>query len=365
MLAPASPSTMISDSDACQPSLDASAAAESSKSVEPCALSVHELESHDQAPATPIDALPANSEEFTRQCKEWHRRRLQDRWRCRVDGHSYCFRDDEELHIQLSEASLDEWADNMVGFHRYLRYLHQSVYKSQNAAYATLLYPPESIIPSSPRSNADSSSLHGFSHRSAAVTYHRPFHFQLDPSLTDLRSWRNSLSSDGDGSSTSSGVPEPGCLAGNGIKWLGGQVLGFLAWSEMRRRIWVDKRLIKQMEKKSSHDVRRLLSRKQKSFFRLVNDLLELSSYDRLSKFERSKKVLHSDFVGTITNRNTVRYPLNMAESAITFFGTQGWILQRALRAGSCTWGGDHCIGFCFLGLPYCQFLAHWMRAMN
>ena len=360
-------------SDPCEPSLDASVTAESYKFVEPSSpSSVHEPESsHGQASATALsssndasESVPAE-EESARQCKEWHRRRLQDRWRCKVGGHFYCFRDDKELHIQLSEASLDKWADNMVRSHG-IRIICINAWclKSQNDAYATLLYPPESIIPSSFYANLDSNSLRGAGLRNA-ITYHRPFRFKLDPSLTDLRSWRNSLSSDGDGSSTSSGVPEPGCLAGNGIKWLGGQILGFLAWSEMRRRIWVDKRLIKQMEKKSSHDVRRLLSRKQKSFFRLVNDLLELSSYDRLSKFERSKKVLHSDFVGTITNRNTVQYPLNMAESAITFFGTQGWILQRPLRAGPCTWGGDPCIGFCFLGLPYCQFLAHWMTAMS
>jgi hypothetical protein len=99
----------------CDPPFDA---VEPCEPLQSCALSVHELESQNLASARhtpPVDTSPSGGEEeLTRQRKEWHRRRLQDRWRCNVSGHSYCFRDDKGLHIQLVEASLDEWADNIV-----------------------------------------------------------------------------------------------------------------------------------------------------------------------------------------------------------------------------------------------------------
>ena len=51
---------------------------------------------------------------FTRERKLRHRRLLQNRWQCRVNGHRYCFFNNLQLHIQLTDTDLDEWADNMV-----------------------------------------------------------------------------------------------------------------------------------------------------------------------------------------------------------------------------------------------------------
>ena len=53
-----------------------------------------------------------------RLCKAWHRRRLQDRWKCKDQGHSHCFKDTTSpiIHIQLTEADLDDWVDRMVIF---------------------------------------------------------------------------------------------------------------------------------------------------------------------------------------------------------------------------------------------------------
>ena len=113
----------------CEPPFDAVEPC-GSESFKSCALSVHELENQNQASArqsSPIDMSPGEGEgEAIRQHKEWHRRRLQDRWRCKVSGHSYCFHDDKGLHIQLVEASMDEWVDKIVRlFTCYMCYLHQ------------------------------------------------------------------------------------------------------------------------------------------------------------------------------------------------------------------------------------------------
>ena len=112
------------------------------------------------------------------------------------------------------------------------------------------------------------------------IPYDRPFHLQFNPSLTDIRSWRNNLSSDRS-SSASSGNPGLGYLSGKAIKWIGEQLLDMFSPLEIRRRIWVDKRLIKRMERLSLNEAKRLLSRKWKPILRLANDLLELSSYAR------------------------------------------------------------------------------------
>ena len=42
-------------------------------------------------------------------------RRLRDRWRCKVKGHSCCFRNGESAHIPLTEDHLKQWANICVG----------------------------------------------------------------------------------------------------------------------------------------------------------------------------------------------------------------------------------------------------------
>ena len=90
-------------------------AVESSESItsfHTCASSAHEPDDYLAINLSPGE--PAE-EELTRERKAWYRRRLQDRWRCTVGGHSYCFRDNKSpVHIQLTDANLDEWADKMV-----------------------------------------------------------------------------------------------------------------------------------------------------------------------------------------------------------------------------------------------------------
>jgi hypothetical protein len=59
----------------------------------------------------------------------------------------------------------------------------------------------------------------------------------------------------------------PGYLSGKVIKWVGGQILDLLSSAKMHWHIWVDKKLIKWMEKQSSNDTKHLLLQKQKSIF--------------------------------------------------------------------------------------------------
>jgi len=130
--------------------------------------------------------------------------------------------------------------------------------------------------------NSDTNVAHSVGSRDVVV-YHRPFRFQLNPSLTDIRSIRSSLSSI-NSSTASSGIPGPGYILGKIIKLTGEKILDALTIVEIRRRVWLDKRVVKQLEKKSSKDIERMFKKKGKAVLRLVDDLLELSSYGSLSE---------------------------------------------------------------------------------
>lgn len=103
--------------------------------------------------------------------------------------------------------------------------------------------------------------------------FQEPFRFYLNPSLSELQSWRSSISS------TSSGMPGPGHLSGKAIEWVGERILDAITPLEIRRRIWLIKRFVGRLEKEPEGTRWKWLLKKQKSFPRLANDLLELSSY--------------------------------------------------------------------------------------
>jgi hypothetical protein len=112
------------------------------------------------------------------------------------------------------------------------------------------------------------------------ITYQRPFHLHPKPSLSDIRSLRSSfVSSEFDTSSSSSVQPGIGYLSGKLINWVGEKILDVVTPIEIRRRIWVIGNLIKQMEKESSTVLQHRILAKGQVLHRLVDDLLELSSY--------------------------------------------------------------------------------------
>jgi hypothetical protein len=62
------------------------------------------------------------------------------------------------------------------------------------------------------------------------------------------------------------------------VKLTGEKILDALTIAEIYRRVWLDKRMVKKLEKKSSEDIERMFKKKGKAVLRLVDDLLELSS---------------------------------------------------------------------------------------
>jgi hypothetical protein len=61
--------------------------------------------------------LKDEDDEFVAKSKSRHRRRLQDRWQCKTEGHKYCYsytNGDLSFHIQLTETDLNEWVDSLV-----------------------------------------------------------------------------------------------------------------------------------------------------------------------------------------------------------------------------------------------------------
>jgi hypothetical protein len=118
------------------------------------------------------------------------------------------------------------------------------------------------------------------------ITYQRPFHLRPKPSLSDIRSLRSSfISSEFDTSTSSSVQPGIGYLSGKLINWVGEKILDVITPIEVRRRIWVIGNLIKQMEKESSTVLQYRILSKGQVLHRLVDDLLELSSYVWFSRF--------------------------------------------------------------------------------
>jgi hypothetical protein len=149
----------------------------------------------------------------------------------------------------------------------------------QHNGFATLLVPPKDISCAAQHNQGSDSEFVPSGRSRNSITYQRPFRFQINPSLTDIRSWRNSLSSDEE-SFTSSVTPGIGYLSGTAIKWVGEKILDLaITPLAVRRRIWVINRMINRMEKEPIDKFEKRILRKETSLHRLVDDLLELSSF--------------------------------------------------------------------------------------
>ncbi|KIM88756.1 hypothetical protein PILCRDRAFT_813733 [Piloderma croceum F 1598] len=201
------------------------------------------------------------------------KRRLHDRWKCKAKEHTYCYVDARlNLHIQLSDPNIDRWVD----------IIHDG--------YATLLHAPKFLLPSI--SSLDDSTLDTSSINSKnSITYQRPFHFQFQPDLSDLRSWRNNLSSKSSSmssSSSSSVIPSPGYIAGSAAIWVGTKIISLVITVDSRRRIWRATRLTKRMKKVPGPDLQAWLVDHRQSVNQLVDDLLELSSDDYKAGIQRA-----------------------------------------------------------------------------
>ena len=138
--------------------------------------------------------------------------------------------------------------------------------------------PPNNTFASSPsHTDLDATSVHSSSSRSTEI-YNRAFSWQLNPSLTDLRSWRNNLHSHRDDwSSQPSFDLGLGNLSGKAIYWVGEKILDTVFLLDTRRRVWSITRIVKRMEKESSDNIQRRFSKKAKPILQLVDDLLELT----------------------------------------------------------------------------------------
>lgn len=111
---------------------------------------------------------------------------------------------------------------------------------------------------------------------SMSIVLQKHFHFRPNPSLSDLRSWHNSLSA----SSLTSVNPGPGYLSGKAIKWVGEKILDALTPLEIRRRMWLIERFVRHLEGQPAETRWKWLVQRKKSVNRLVDDLLELSAYE-------------------------------------------------------------------------------------
>lgn len=68
---------------------------------------------------SPIPDCPTEEEKKAFEVtKAWYLRRLQDRWRCKTNGHSYCFVNKESgPHIKLTDKNMKHWVDTIVRLH--------------------------------------------------------------------------------------------------------------------------------------------------------------------------------------------------------------------------------------------------------
>jgi hypothetical protein len=129
-----------------------------------------------------------------------------------------------------------------------------------------------------PQSQCDSDVKSIQSNRSRnTITYNRPFTLKHNPTLTDLRSLRNTLSSasSNDSSSIQRGI---GYYSGKGIYWVGKKMLDVVMPLEICRRVWMMKRFVKSVEQCSLEDRFKESLWKQKKIDRILDDILELSS---------------------------------------------------------------------------------------
>ena len=80
-------------------------------------------------------------------------------------------------------------------------------------------------------------------------------------------------------STTSSGVSGIGYFSGKVVKWVGLRLLDGYAFMEIRRRRWVIKRFVKQIEDVSKDERAEWLVKRERKVNRTMDDLLELSLY--------------------------------------------------------------------------------------
>lgn len=140
-----------------------------------------------------------------------------------------------------------------------------------------MLVPPDTVVPANLRlRQPDANSIESRPSRNTIV-YQRPFRARLDPSLTDLRSMRNTLSSKTSFVS-SSVIPGVGYVSGKAVYWVGEKILNGVITVECYRRLWVIKRVVKRSEKLPEEARRRWAMKKEKHLSSCLDDLLELSS---------------------------------------------------------------------------------------
>lgn len=153
---------------------------------------------------------------------------------------------------------------------------------TQHDGEATLLIPPKGKL----RGESDEVSI-ASSRSSNVVQYQRPFRWQCNPSLTDLRSMRMKLHNSILSSSTSaiststgsSGVPGIGYLSGKAVKWAGEQILNAFIPLEISRRRRAISGLIRQLENIPEQDRAKWMFNKKRKIDQAVEDLLELTTY--------------------------------------------------------------------------------------
>lgn len=116
------------------------------------------------------------------------RRRLIARYDCIHPGHHLCFVGESRKHVPLTGTDIDAWVDAWV---RGLQHLLTQSQCFQFLCHASLLYPPQSIIPPSDISDTASTrsnSSHVSGRSKSSVEYNRPIRLKLNPSLVDVRS---------------------------------------------------------------------------------------------------------------------------------------------------------------------------------
>lgn len=150
----------------------------------------------------------------------------------------------------------------------------------QHNGEATLLIPPHGIFQSERHhTEFDVVSV------ASTIQYQRPFRWQVNHSLADLRSMRTRLVNSTTSSSfalsmstESSGEPGIGYLSGKAVKWVGVQALSVIELLAISRRRQVISDLIKQLEKVALQDRSEWIFKRARAINRAVEDLLELST---------------------------------------------------------------------------------------
>lgn len=151
---------------------------------------------------------------------------------------------------------------------------------------ADLLHPPASILPNDaiplqPKAKTMSSD-ELIPTRSATLTaepFHRSVSIGFGSSLTCIRSASQRLFHVQRSRSTSSIIPGPGYLMGNFLRWVGKKVVSGFIRIDIRRRLWVIKRLVDDLSGLESGQLPVVLDKQGQKVRRASDDLLELSLY--------------------------------------------------------------------------------------